>query len=191
MAHVEESESQTKSEVGIESPRSRTISRAVVSLAVRQGVKVIALGDVRNIGDGKRLNAKSQQKISQWSHGRIRSYITYKAARYGIAVVLVNEAYTSQTCPKCGHKHKPKGRVYRCTNEACGFVGHRDVVGASNIWSKHSHNQVGGMYPPSVRVLHPFDCRTTKTTNTKVSGVCASSAPCERSHVAWEQLSLF
>lgn len=167
------------------------ISRAVVSLAVRQGVKVIALGDVRNIGDGKRLNAKSQQKISQWSHGRMRSYITYKAARYGIAVVLVSEAYTSQTCPKCGHKHKPKGRVYRCANEVCGFVGHRDVVGASNIWSKHAHNQVGGMYPPSVRALHPFDCRKTKQTNTKVSGVCASSAPCERSHVAWVQLSLF
>lgn len=167
------------------------ISRGVVEEAVRQGVKVIALGDVRNIGDGKRLNAKSQQKISQWSHGRMRSYITYKAARYGIAVVLVSEAYTSQTCPKCGQKHKPKGRVYRCTNEACGFVGHRDVVGASNIWSKHSHNQVGGMYPPSVRILHPFDCRKTKTTNTKVSGVCASSAPCEWSHVAWEQLSLF
>jgi putative transposase len=165
------------------------ISRAVVSLAVRQGVKVIALGDVRNIGDGKRLNAKSQQKISQWSHGRMRSYITYKAARYGIAVVLVSEAYTSQTCPKCGQKHKPKGRVYRCANEVCGFVGHRDVVGASNIWSKHSHNQVGGMYPPFVRVLHPFDCR--KTNQTKVSGVCASSVPCERSHVAWEQLPLF
>ena len=167
------------------------ISRVVVEEAVRQGVKVIALGDVRNIGDGKRLNAKSQQKISQWSHGRMRSYITYKAARYGIAVVLVSEAYTSQTCPKCGHKHKPKGRVYRCANEVCGFVGHRDVVGASNIWSKHAHNQVGGMYPPSVRALHPFDCRKTKQTNTKVSGVCASSAPCERSHVAWVQLSLF
>lgn len=165
------------------------ISRAVVSEAVRQGVKVIALGDVRNIGDGKRLNAKSQQKVSQWSHGRIRSYITYKAARYGIAVVLVSEAYTSQTCPRCGHKHKPKGRVYRCTNEACGFVGHRDVVGASNIWSKHNHNQIGGMYPPSIRVVRPFDCRKTK--QTKVSGVCASSAPCERSHVAWGQLSLF
>lgn len=168
------------------------ISRAVVSEAVRQGVSTIALGDVRNIGDGKRLNGKSQQKISQWSHGRMRSYITYKAARYGIAVVLVNEAYTSQTCPKCGHKHKPKGRVYRCTNEACGFVGHRDVVGASNIWSKHSHNQVGGMYSPSFRVLHPFDCRKTNTPNKpKVSGVRASSAPCERSHVAWEQLPLF
>ncbi len=49
------------------------ISRVVVEEAVRQGVKVIALGDVRNIGDGKRLSAKSQQKISQWSHGRMRS----------------------------------------------------------------------------------------------------------------------
>jgi len=165
------------------------ISRVVVNEAVALGVKTIALGDVRNIGVGKRLNNKSQQKISQWSHGRLRSYITYKAARCGIEVVLVSEAYTTQTCPKCKKRHKPKGREYRCRNKKCGFVGHRDLVGASNIVAKQDTGKCGGVYPQQWRVLHPFDCRKKKSK--QVSGVQASSAPCERSHVAWEQLSLF
>jgi hypothetical protein len=84
------------------------------------------IGDVRDVADGKRLNTKSQQKIGLWSHGRQRSYIAYKAAAAGIAVTLVEEAYTSQTCPGtlpdgtgCLQCYKPKGRVYRCP--ACGF----------------------------------------------------------------------
>ena len=62
--------------------------------------------------------------------------MTYKAEAAGITVVLVDEAYTSQTCPgtlpdgtACLHCYKPKGRVYRCP--ACGFTAHRDGVGGS------------------------------------------------------------
>ncbi len=168
------------------------ISTSIVRRAKDLSVKTIVIGDVRNIGSGKRLAKKSQQKISQWSHGRIRSYITYKAARLGISVVLEGEAYTSQTCPMCKTRKKPKGRNYRCKNKKCGFVGHRDVVGAANILSKHIHGEPGGMYPGSIGHVHPHDCRKNNhLTYAKVSGVSASSGPCERSHVAWEQLSLF
>src|SRR5262249_39712545 len=44
-------------------------------------------------------NRKSQQQIGVWSHGRQRQYLTSKAEAAGITVVLVDEAYTSQTCP--------------------------------------------------------------------------------------------
>ncbi|WP_308202012.1 zinc ribbon domain-containing protein, partial [Salinibacter ruber] len=42
-----------------------------------------------------------------------------------------SEAYTSQTCPNCKHKHKPPGRDFNCPQ--CSFEAHRDVVGARNI----------------------------------------------------------
>ncbi|MHB9144971.1 MAG: transposase [Symbiobacteriia bacterium] len=58
-------------------------------------------------------------------HGATRHMLTYKAARLGMATDLQDEAYTSQTCPACGHRHKPSGREYRC---ACGFRYHRDGV---------------------------------------------------------------
>ena len=56
------------------------ISRAVVNWAKERQVSMLVIGDVRDVADGKRLNTKSQQKIGLWSHGRQRSYITYKAA---------------------------------------------------------------------------------------------------------------
>src|SRR5262249_55761985 len=75
------------------------ISRAVVNWARERQVITLVIGDVRDVADGKRLNARSQQKIGLRSHGRQRSSITDKAAAAGIAVTLVEEAYTSQTCP--------------------------------------------------------------------------------------------
>ena len=47
-----------------------------------------------------------------------------------------SEAYTSQTCPKCGHRKKPKNRNYHC--KQCDFRYHRDGVGAINIFNKVS-----------------------------------------------------
>ena len=56
----------------------------------------MVIGDVRDVADGKRLAAKSQQKIGLWSHGRQRQYITYKASSVGIAVLVIDEANTSR-----------------------------------------------------------------------------------------------
>ncbi|GIV97265.1 MAG: transposase [Herpetosiphonaceae bacterium] len=124
------------------------VSRAVVAFAVERRAGTIALGDVRTVADGKRLNRNSQQKVSSWSHGRQRQYITYKAEAAGIRVVLVDEAYSSQTCPNpaCTARHKPQGRVYRCP--ACGLRAHRDAVGAANLLSRFLYGAVGQIRPP-------------------------------------------
>ena len=59
------------------------ISRAVVDWSVIHQVGTLAIGDARDVADGKRLNRKSQQKVSNWSHGMIRQYIAYKAEAEG------------------------------------------------------------------------------------------------------------
>ncbi|MDA8346739.1 MAG: zinc ribbon domain-containing protein, partial [Thermaerobacter sp.] len=43
----------------------------------------------------------------------------------------MSEAYTSQTCPHCGHLSRVAGRTYRC--RSCGYKAHRDAVGSVNI----------------------------------------------------------
>jgi putative transposase len=131
------------------------ISREVVDWAVERKAGTIVIGDVRDVADGKRLNRKSQQKVGNWSHGKQRQYITYKAAAEGIEVELQDEAYTSQTCPQCGHRYKPTGREYSCRR--CGFLGHRDIVGASNILSLALHGEVGRIVPPNtIKYRQPF-----------------------------------
>jgi putative transposase len=121
------------------------VSREVVNVAVEREAGTIAIGDVRDVADKGKLGKKTNQKISNWSHGKVRDYITYKAEAEGIQVELVNERFTSQTCPQCGCRHKPRGRVYTCGQ--CGFSGHRDGVGAVNILSVHQHGSPGHICP--------------------------------------------
>ena len=124
------------------------ISRAVVETAVDQEAGTLVLGDVRDLADGVDCGKVHNQRMSRWDHGKIRQYIEYKAAAEGIAVELEDESYTSQTCPQCGHRHKPKGRLYCCP--ACGFQAHRDVVGQVNILSVYRHGAPGQIAAPLI-----------------------------------------
>ena len=124
------------------------ISRAVVDTAVALEAGTLVLGDVRDVADGVDCGPVHNQRMSQWDHGKIRQYIAYKAEADGIAVKLEEESYTSQTCPHCGQRHKPKGRRYRCP--ACGFQAHRDVVGQVNILSRYRHGEPGRIPAPLI-----------------------------------------
>ena len=75
---------------------------------------------------------KVSQKLSNWNFGRMKDYLRYKLQRQGIAFETIGEAYTSQTCPVCGQRHKTSTRTYRC---GCGYEAHRDIHGAHNILS--------------------------------------------------------
>ncbi|MGD0622442.1 MAG: zinc ribbon domain-containing protein [Thermacetogeniaceae bacterium] len=55
----------------------------------------------------------------------------HKSAMAGIMCFTGEERGTSSRCPVCGHRQKPKGRVWVC--KSCVFTGHRDVVGAANM----------------------------------------------------------
>ncbi len=62
-------------------------------------------------------------------------------------VELVDEHLSTKTCPNCGHRHKPGGRVYRCP--ARGFQAHRDVVGQINLLSRFLAGDVGRLPAPT------------------------------------------
>jgi putative transposase len=137
------------------------ISRAIVDVAVERKAQVIVLGDVRDVADGVSLSKQTNQKIANWSHGKVRQYVEYKASAEGMKVVLVGEAYSSQTCPHCGQRHKPRGRRYRCPS--CGFLSHRDVVGQVNILSLYRHGEPGKIpVPASIKHRIPQDLRVMR-----------------------------
>ena len=112
------------------------------------------MGDLREIGTGKRLRTKEQQKISGWSQGRQIRLLRYKLAAEGIALERQGEAYSSKTCPQCGARNTPSGRNYGCSR--CGFIGHRDAVGAVNLESKALYGSFGHMQPRSVKYRRAF-----------------------------------
>jgi putative transposase len=128
----------------------------LVSTLHEQGVQTVVIGDVRDIRQDLDVGSKNNQKLHQWSHGRVRQMLAYKAERLGMGVALQEERSTSKTCPKCGHRRKSKitGRVFHCTNKQCGFTWHRDGVGAYNIRQKYRGefgipHVVGDMAPPT------------------------------------------
>ena len=60
------------------------------------------------------------------------NFITYKAENAGKYVVMVNPAYTTQTCSQCGAV-KPKSLTDRIHSCDCGFTCCRDKNSAINI----------------------------------------------------------
>lgn len=114
------------------------ISKAFVDWAVDHKVKHVYVGDVegiqRNTKKSKKKNKgkKQNQKLSNWNFGLLLKYLEYKLKLKGIEMEKISEAYSTQTCPICGQRHKPSGRNYRCS---CGYTAHRDIHGAINILS--------------------------------------------------------
>jgi putative transposase len=62
--------------------------------------------------------------------------LTSKAAEAGRQLIGVDPRYTSQDCPKCGHREKHSLAVHEFTCKGCGAVLNRDWNAAMNILSK-------------------------------------------------------
>ena len=100
-------------------------ARTVMDFCQTEGVNRIAVGDVRDIQTGVSLGKQTNQKISQWPHGQFARYVREKAARLGIVVEWIDEAYSTKTCSVSGHVQpsSPRGRRFRCAGCARGSIG--------------------------------------------------------------------
>jgi putative transposase len=126
------------------------LTTKLVSTLHERGVQTVVIGDIRDIRKNTDHGHTANQRLHQMPSGLVRQMLTYKAERLGMQVVLVDERYTTRTCPACGRRYKPGGRIYCCRNKQCGFVFHRDGVGAMNIRKKYTGSGlvVGAMASP-------------------------------------------
>lgn len=97
------------------------------------------LADVIRKRDGKtRKERKTKDLLVSWAHADLLAKFKYKAAQAGHFVVETNPAYTSQTCPKCGHvDHSARNKwlhEYTCT--VCGYRTNDDRIAAMNLHRK-------------------------------------------------------
>ena len=133
------------------------ITSRFISDCLRAKADTIVIGDIKGIRKRAKFSKKSNQKVHQWAFARLQFMICYKAELAGLNIKFVSEAYTSQTCPRCGNRKKPQNRNYHCNH--CGFEYHRDGVGAINLWNKVSgfilSPVVGAMASPMGVRFHP------------------------------------
>lgn len=91
------------------------------------------LSGVRNATE--RVKRKNRYVSVSWSFYDLECKIDYKSKKYGSKMIKVDPAYTSQTCPKCGHTERSnrnkKKHVFICKN--CGYTSNDDRIGAMNL----------------------------------------------------------
>lgn len=105
-------------------------TRQAIDFCIENKVGKVFIGNP----DGVRRNAcgrKHNQRMCQWEYGKDINYLEQKSNKAAIECFTGSERGTSSRCPECGAKHKPHGRNWNC--KACGFSGHRDVVGGVNM----------------------------------------------------------
>jgi putative transposase len=114
----------------------------VVAFCLAHGITILYAGDLGTLNHKKRhrRSRRMNQEVGALEFGRFEQYLAYKLRHYGIPLITISEAYTSQTCPHCGHLNKVAGRTYHC--RACGYRAHRDGVGAVNILNKGMHGEI-------------------------------------------------
>ncbi|CAI1492612.1 transposase [Thermococcus nautili] len=130
-----------------------------INTAVRQtvkklydlGVSKIVVGYPKGIARNSDKDSKQNFLLSHvWRFNYVIKRLTEVAEEYGIQVVLVNEAFTSKTCPVCGKLHERARFVrglFKCP--ATGLIFNADLVGAFNILKnivKTITPNLGGLY---------------------------------------------
>jgi len=73
---------------------------------------------------------KLLRRLNSWSFRKLQKFIEYKALWSGNLVSYVNPRGTSSTCPICGKRSDPNGRLFECE---CGFKLNRDLLACVNI----------------------------------------------------------
>ncbi|MEU8147511.1 transposase [Nonomuraea sp. NPDC048901] len=109
------------------------ISTFVVREAERTG-RGVALEDLQGIRGRVRAHRFQRRTLHSWAFAQQITFTRYKAARAGVAFLLVDPAHTSQACPECGcvaRANRPARGRFVC--KRCGLAGHADHIAARNI----------------------------------------------------------
>ena len=120
---------------------NHTISKALVTKAEQQR-KAIALEDLTGIRERTVTRRNERRQRASWAFFQLRQFVTYKAARQGVRVDLVDPRNTSRTCAVCGYCDKANRRSqsqFLCLS--CGYQANADVNAAMNIAKKADVNQ--------------------------------------------------
>lgn len=120
------------------------VANEIVAIADKYNAQVVIedLSTIKNGAHHKRMFATRKggfrRMLSRQQYGKLEFMLTYKLNYAGLPKpFLVNAAYTSLTCPQCGHADKanrPERAVFFC--KECAYSNHADVIGALNIAGK-------------------------------------------------------
>lgn len=97
---------------------------------------LFAIEDLTGIRSATELVVLHDRYLTvSWAYYDLEMKLAYKALRRKQLVKRFNPAYTSQSCPKCGHTEKAnrdkKHHIFHCKN--CGYTSNDDRVASMNL----------------------------------------------------------
>ncbi|MGL4619800.1 MAG: RNA-guided endonuclease InsQ/TnpB family protein [Chroococcidiopsis sp.] len=111
---------------------NHNISKQLVCDA-KDTAAAIAFEDLTGIRQTAKVRKSQKREHNSWAFYQLRLFTEYKAIVAGIPIVLVDPRYTSKTCNCCKVIGNRDGKVFRCLNLKCGWIGDADHNGALNI----------------------------------------------------------
>jgi IS605 OrfB family transposase len=114
---------------------NHNISKSIIQDALKNNAAV-AIEDLTGIRDRtnqKPRNKTERRRSNSWSFYQLRSFLEYKGIQFGVEVIAVPPAWTSQTCHQCLHIGLRSDKRFKCINETCSWSGDADYNGSKNI----------------------------------------------------------
>ena len=95
---------------------NHNVAKEIVTNAVKNGCSLIRMEDLKGVRARTKIPNRHRNRIvGLWAFGQLQEFVTYKAARHGIAVELINPAYTSKTCHQCKRQGLRDRETFVCT----------------------------------------------------------------------------
>lgn len=110
------------------------ISKEIVRDA-KTSRKALSIEDLTGIKERTgSFNREMRWQLGNWAFFQLRAFLTYKAKKEGVSLVIVDARNTSRTCHKCGHCEKANRKSqkhFKCL--ACGHEANADLNASLNI----------------------------------------------------------
>lgn len=109
----------------------------IIGYCLNNDLGNIVIGELKDIKQNINLGKRNNQNFVCIPYGLFKQKLRSKCELYGIDYHEVDEAYTSQTCWRCGRRRKANRRyrgLYIC--DKCKGVWNSDINGAINIIKK-------------------------------------------------------
>ncbi|USS41081.1 transposase [Thermococcus aggregans] len=134
----------------------RKLAKRLVEVARELNATIVLEAVPKNFNQKvTKKRKKNEKRLRNTLHNigmnGFQRFVFEKAVEFGVPLVFVNPAYSSQVCPRCGaFKIKPgdgalRRRVFECP--VCGFSADRDFVAVLNLL---------GLFPFSPKAREPL-----------------------------------
>lgn len=120
------------------------INREINRFLAEDNPSELVMEDLSFVSWVKKFPAHIKRKLSRWIKGYIKERLTYKCKLNSIAQFIVNAAYTSQVCHKCGSFGVRNNEVFTCPS--CGRMD-ADYNASKNIIVRKQDKEIG-LYTP-------------------------------------------